>query len=54
MCDVVQNFWIYTSCADPGVHFVGTAVDGSWKQSCSRGPHERYIVMPEQCPLCHG
>ena len=54
MCDFTKNFYIYTSCVDPGAHFFRTSVDGSRKYKCSKGPHERYIMLPEQCPLCNG
>ncbi|CEJ82663.1 hypothetical protein VHEMI02712 [[Torrubiella] hemipterigena] len=54
MCDYTQNYYIYMSCIDPGMHFCSTSTDGSRHQSCQRGPHERYIVIPESCPLCSG
>ncbi len=54
MCDFIKNYYIYTSCIDPGAHFFGTEVEGNRKRSCSRGPHERYIMSPGQCPLCYG
>ena len=54
MCDFTKNYYIYTSCADPGLHFFRTSVDGSRKRSCPKGPHERYIMLPGQCPLCYG
>ncbi|KAK4211079.1 hypothetical protein QBC37DRAFT_442346 [Rhypophila decipiens] len=54
MCDFTKNYYIYTACVDPGVHFFGTSVDGSHKRSCSKGPHERYIVVEGSCPLCYG
>ncbi|SPN97158.1 uncharacterized protein DNG_00674 [Cephalotrichum gorgonifer] len=25
MCDFTKNFYIYTSCIDPGTHFFGTS-----------------------------
>ncbi|KAI0404491.1 hypothetical protein F4802DRAFT_231055 [Xylaria palmicola] len=52
MCDFTKNYYIYTSCLDPGTHFFRTSMDGSRKTACPRGPHERYIVQPGQCPLC--
>ncbi|KAI1136993.1 hypothetical protein F5Y05DRAFT_93880 [Hypoxylon sp. FL0543] len=52
MCDFTKNYYIYTSCLDPGAHFFRTSMDGSKKHACPRGPHERYIVQPGQCPLC--
>jgi len=54
MCDFTKNYYIYTSCVDPGVHFFRTSVDGSRKRSCPKGPHERYIMLPGQCALCYG
>lgn len=54
MCDFTKNYYIYTSCVDPGAHFFRTSVDGSSKRSCPKGPHERYIMLPGQCPLCYG
>ncbi|KAH7330042.1 hypothetical protein BKA65DRAFT_508311 [Rhexocercosporidium sp. MPI-PUGE-AT-0058] len=52
MCEFTKNYYIYTSCLDPGAHFIGTSVDGMKDHKCSRGPHERYIVVPGHCPLC--
>ncbi|KAG4413675.1 hypothetical protein IFR04_013179 [Cadophora malorum] len=54
MCEYTKNYYIYTSCVDPGAHFFGTSVDGKKEHRCSRGPHERYIVVPGHCPLCSG
>ncbi len=54
MCNFTKNYYIYTSCLDPGAHYFGTSVDGSRKHACPKGPHERYIVLPGQCPLCTG
>ncbi|KAM5355745.1 hypothetical protein ACJ41O_002391 [Fusarium nematophilum] len=45
MCDFTKNYYIYTSCTDPGTHFCKTSTDGSRKTACPKGPHERYIVM---------
>lgn len=53
MCEYTKNYYIYTSCQDPGAHFFRTSVDGEKSQACPRGPHERYIMMPGHCPLCH-
>lgn len=52
MCDFTKNYYIYTSCIDPGAHFFRTEFDGSRKRACSMGPHERYIMLPGHCPLC--
>ncbi|KAI1181552.1 hypothetical protein F5B17DRAFT_271052 [Nemania serpens] len=52
MCNFTKNYYIYTSCQDPGAHFFRTSIDGSRQTACPRGPHERYIVEPGQCPLC--
>ncbi|KAI0450125.1 hypothetical protein F5B21DRAFT_445872 [Xylaria acuta] len=52
MCEYTKNYYIYTTCLDPGTHFFRTSIDGSRKTACPRGPHERYIVQPGQCPLC--
>ncbi|KAH7142242.1 hypothetical protein DER46DRAFT_518153 [Fusarium sp. MPI-SDFR-AT-0072] len=52
MCDFVKNYYIYSSCMDPGIHFCRIFIDGSPKHSCPKGPHERYIILPESCPLC--
>ncbi|KAI7921303.1 hypothetical protein M0657_004042 [Pyricularia oryzae] len=51
MCDFTKNYYIYTSCLDPGAHFFRTSVDGSHKHACPKGPHERYIMLPGHCPL---
>ncbi|KAH6675580.1 hypothetical protein BGZ60DRAFT_371866 [Tricladium varicosporioides] len=53
MCEYTKNYYIYTSCQDPGAHFFGTSVDGKREHRCPRGPHERYIVVPGHCPLCN-
>ncbi|KAI1814751.1 hypothetical protein GGS20DRAFT_585239 [Poronia punctata] len=29
MCDFTKNYYIYTSCLDPGTHFFRTSIDGS-------------------------
>lgn len=52
MCNFTKNYYIYTSCVDPGAHFCKTSTEGDSKKICSKGPHERYIVLPETCPLC--
>lgn len=54
MCDFTKNYYIYTSCTNPAAHFCKTSTDGNRKSCCSKGPHERYIVLPENCPLCCG
>ncbi|KAI1068550.1 hypothetical protein LB507_004842 [Fusarium sp. FIESC RH6] len=54
MCDFTKNYYIYMSCTDPGTHFCKTSIDGSREHACPKGPHERYIVLPESCPLCCG
>lgn len=54
MCDFTKNYYIYSSCLDPGAHFFRTSVDGNRKLACPKGPHERYIVQPGTCPLCSG
>ncbi|KAK4240329.1 hypothetical protein C8A03DRAFT_13323 [Achaetomium macrosporum] len=52
MCDWTKNYYIYTTCSDPGLHFFRTSVDGSPKHSCRDTPHERYIMLVGDCPLC--
>ncbi|AEO65490.1 uncharacterized protein THITE_119654 [Thermothielavioides terrestris NRRL 8126] len=54
MCDFTKNYYVYTTCVDPGAHFFRTSVDGSRKSACPKSPHERYIMLPGQCPLCQG
>lgn len=53
MCNVTKNYYIYEQCLDPGLHFTRTSMDGEGSPPCSKGPHERYIVQPGTCPLCH-
>lgn len=53
MCNVTKNYYIYEQCQDPGLHFVRTSMDGAGSPPCPAGPHERYIVQPGACPLCH-
>ncbi|KAK0641400.1 hypothetical protein B0T16DRAFT_335165 [Cercophora newfieldiana] len=38
MCNFTKNYYIYTSCVGPGVHFFCTSIEGSRKGSCSQGP----------------
>lgn len=52
MCNFTKNYYIYTSCIDPGVHFLRTWLEGDSKRNCALGPHERYILIPGCCPLC--
>lgn len=52
MCEYTRNYYIYTSCIDPGAHYFSTSIDGSKERQCAKGPHERYIVVPGHCPLC--
>ncbi|KAG6362418.1 hypothetical protein INS49_010648 [Diaporthe citri] len=40
MCDFTKNYYIYSSCLDPGAHFFRTSVDGNRKLACPKGPHE--------------
>lgn len=54
MCEVVKNYYIYEQCQEPSLHFVRTSMDGAGTTPCPGGPHERYIVQPGVCPLCHG
>ncbi|VUC19888.1 unnamed protein product [Clonostachys rosea] len=43
MCNVVANYYIYTACRDPGVHFYASDTDGEIHLVCATGPHERYL-----------
>ncbi|KAH8815026.1 hypothetical protein F5884DRAFT_666097 [Xylogone sp. PMI_703] len=52
MCEYTKNYYIYTTCLDPGAHYFSTSFDGDKSHSCDKSPHERYIVVPGQCPLC--
>lgn len=54
MCDVTKNYYIYEQCQEPSIHFVRISMDGAGTPTCPDGPHERYIVQPGVCPLCHG
>lgn len=54
MCLYTRNYYIYTACQDPGLHFYETFTEGKPQESCPQGPHERYIVSPETCPICCG
>jgi hypothetical protein len=54
MCLFARNYYIYSACMDPGLHFFKTSTDGTRKNCCPKGPHERYIVLPETCPICCG
>ncbi|KAF3769331.1 hypothetical protein M406DRAFT_250051 [Cryphonectria parasitica EP155] len=53
MCNVTKNYYIYEHCNDPGLHFTRTSMDGDKSRKCPQGPHERFIVQPGRCPLCH-
>jgi hypothetical protein len=55
MCEYTKDYFVYTSCVDPGAHFFGSSVDKEREHQCPQcpiGPHERYIVIPGHCPLC--
>jgi hypothetical protein len=52
MCDWIMNYYVYTACHDPAIHFFRALVDGSPKRSCRSIPHERYIMQQGSCPLC--
>ncbi|EKD11875.1 hypothetical protein MBM_09954 [Drepanopeziza brunnea f. sp. 'multigermtubi' MB_m1] len=52
MCEYTKNYYIYTSCVDPGAHFFSCTTDGKKDRSCTRGPHERYILVEGKCYLC--
>ena len=52
MCQYYKNYFIYMSCTEPGLHFFSISVDGHKARSCGKGPHERYIVVAEDCPHC--
>ena len=52
MCDYYKNYYIYSTCADPGIHFIRISIDGSRDFRCATGPHERYIVVAGTCPVC--
>lgn len=53
MCEYAKNYYVYTCCLDPGAHFFGCTTDGHKERSCTRGPHERYIVIVRRRPPTH-
>ena len=52
MCEFYRNYYVYSSCADPGVHYFRTSTDGVGNVKCGRAPHERYIVVAGKCTQC--
>ncbi|KAK8137692.1 hypothetical protein PG984_001072 [Apiospora sp. TS-2023a] len=38
MCDFIKNYYIYTSCVDPGAHYFRTSMDGSKSTRVPEGP----------------
>lgn len=52
MCEYTKHYWIYTGCRDPGAHYFKTTIDGRPERRCQDQPHERYIVVDDECPLC--
>ncbi|ORY56708.1 uncharacterized protein BCR38DRAFT_414454 [Pseudomassariella vexata] len=50
MCDFTKNYYIYTSCQDPGAHFFRTSVDGSRKTACPKACVPFLEVSPR--PAC--
>ncbi|CAG8950470.1 hypothetical protein HYFRA_00006966 [Hymenoscyphus fraxineus] len=43
MCEYTKNYYIYTSCQDPGAHFFGTSVDG--KREHRRQPSDSIYLL---------
>lgn len=52
MCDFYKNYYIWSSCASPAIHFFKISTDGNSSTKCPKGPHERYIVVTGSCPSC--
>ena len=52
MCEFYRNYYVYSSCADPGVHYFRTSIDGVGNVKCGKAPHERYIVVAGKCTQC--
>lgn len=52
MCNYFKNYYVYSTCLNPIAHLIRTSMDGSKDQSCSEGPHERFIVVVGNCLLC--
>ena len=52
MCNYYKNYYVYSTCTDPGAHFFQIRTDGQPDPRCPKGPHERYIVVPGTCQLC--
>jgi len=53
MCKYTKNYYVYTSCLDPGAHYFAISYDGTADERCPRAPHERYIVVEGVCLLCN-
>ncbi|KAE8359531.1 hypothetical protein BDV27DRAFT_149512 [Aspergillus caelatus] len=52
MCNYFKNYYIYSTCREPNVHFIRTSIDGSKENRCNDGPHDRFIVVVGKCRLC--
>lgn len=52
MCSYFKNFYVYSSCTQPNVHFIRTDMDGQNEYHCAEGPHDRIIIVVGKCLLC--
>ena len=52
MCSYFKNYYVYSSCTQPNVHFIRTDMDGQNEYHCAEGPHDRIIIVVGKCLLC--
>ncbi|KAF6222365.1 hypothetical protein HO133_001451 [Letharia lupina] len=45
MCEYTRNYYVYSNCTDPAMHFTRTSTEGNAKKKCAKAPHERFIVV---------
>lgn len=52
MCEYTRNYYVYSNCTDPAMHFTRTSTEGNAKKKCAKAPHERFIVVSGTCNIC--
>ena len=52
MCDFEKNYYVYSNCREPALHFVRYTIDGNAAARCKASPHERYVMVTGNCHQC--
>jgi len=52
MCNNATNYYIYSYCSDPSLHYFKTDIDTDYVNEPCAEAHERYIIELIPCPLC--